>query len=68
MPPCFMGANCGPLAEGIAGRIEAVHMRWLRQATGEFRAIEEDRKTDAEVRITYAIPSTNSMIACRRHA
>ena len=55
-----------PLADGIASRVEALHMRWLRKATGEFRAIELYRKTDAEVRITFDVPSTNSLIACRR--
>ena len=29
-----------PLADGIAGRVEAVHARWLRKATGEFGALE----------------------------
>ena len=41
-------------------------MLWLCKATGEFRSIEVDRKTDAEVRVTYEVPSTRSLIACRR--
>ena len=57
-----------PLAEGPAARIEAVHTRWLRKATGAFRPVEEDRLTDAEVRITYEAPSTHSLIVCRRLA
>ena len=57
-----------PLAEGPAARIEVVHTRWLRQATDEFRVLEASRLTDAEVRITYAVPFTHAMIVCRRLA
>ena len=45
-----------PLAEGIAARIEAVHMHWFRKATGEFRVVKEGRLSDADVRITHEIP------------
>ena len=46
----------------VAQRIEAVHMRWLRKATGHFRAIPEDRMCDEELRITYEVPSTRSLL------
>ena len=49
-----------------AQRIEAVHMRWLRKATGHFRAVAEDRMCDEEVRITYEVPSTRSLLLVRR--
>ena len=54
------------LSFDAARRIEAVHMRWLRKATGHFRAIAEDRMCDEEVRITYQVPSTRSLLLVRR--
>ena len=41
-------------------------MRWLRKATGHFRAVAEDRMCDEEVRITYEVPSTRSLFLLRR--
>ena len=46
------------LSLGTARRLEVVHMRWLRKATGEHRSVEQGRMSDAEVRVTYAIAST----------
>ena len=57
-----------PLADGPAARIEAAHMRWLRKATNHFRSVEHGRLTDAEVCITYEVPSTYSLITRRRLA
>ena len=54
------------IAAGPALRIEAMHTRWLRKATGEYRAVSEDWQSEAEVRVTYNVASTCSLIAfCR---
>ena len=49
-----------------AQRIEAIHMRWLRKATGHFRAVAEDRMCDEAVRITYVVSSNRSLLLTRR--
>ena len=54
------------LSLDAARRIEAVHMRWLRKATGHYRAIAEDRMCDEAVRVTYEVPSTRSLLLVRR--
>ena len=51
------------IAAGPALRIEAMHTRWLRKATGEYRAVSEDWQSEAEVRVTYNVASTCSLIA-----
>jgi hypothetical protein len=48
------------LSLDAARRIEAVHMRWLRKATGHDRAIAENLMCDEAVRATYEVPSTRS--------
>ena len=53
-----------PLAVGPTMRTEAAHMRWLRKATGEYRSVTLGRQSDAEVRITYKVASTWSLIVC----
>ena len=54
------------LSEQVAGRVEAVHTRWLRKVTGEFRSVAECRSSDQDVRITYDVPSTWSQLAYKR--
>ena len=50
-------------SDQVAGRVEAVHMRWLRKATGELRSVAEGRSSDQDARITYDVPSTRSQLA-----
>ena len=50
----------------LSSRVEAVHMRWLRKVTGQLRAIAEDCCTDTDLRITFQVPSTWSLLAAQR--
>lgn len=55
------------LATTAASRVEAVHMRWLRKATGAFRSAADLRCTvKGDLRVTDQVASTWSLIACRR--
>jgi len=54
------------LAPYVAARLEAVHMRWLRKATGSFRAQSELRQSDHDVRVTFLVQSTWSLLRCLR--
>ena len=54
------------LSLDAARRIEGVHMRWLRKATGHYRAIAGDRMCDEAVRVTYEVPSARSLLLVRR--
>ena len=64
-----MQVNCGlPCPLKLPQRNEAVHMRWLRKATGHFRAVAEDRICDEVLRSTYEVSSTRSLLLIRRLA
>ena len=41
-------------------------MRWLKKATGSYRAQSELRQSDHDVRVTFAVPSTWSLLRCMR--
>ena len=49
-----------------AHSVEAVHMRWVRKVTGYPLGGDSEGTSDDWVRFTYEIPSTWSMLSCRR--
>ena len=50
----------------IAGRMEAIHMRWLRKATSSYRSQAEDRVSDHDLRVTYDVPSVWALLRGQR--